>query len=486
VKVSGSTNYETDVYQADYLSQPGVQGNIQKGQENISDTTTYDAPPKIFFIPIGTNQFNQTFTLTHDIQQFTSNSNYSNYDRTTRLQTYGWNNTTELFKSLVFTPGYNLSLTDAIGNTNSPGVPGGSVNFTPFQQRYQPKIGVTFKGISGVTPGVDYTGSNQYDFVSFLDGTRFNSANTINYSLNLSPGNWIPLLQKINLTMFGGRTETATMTIPSFGSVPPLTFDKQWLTNPDFNPQTSYAINGTKSISHQVNASFKLFDVWDFRPTGSLTEQLSLLSKGSNPVSQVGDTLGLTTVYNRKIFTIPLILFNLNSAQFQYTQTDNTQFDSSTQQNIDTQTQSRMFSLTFPYDINQKAQGNIRLQRTVGTQNTRGVFTYPYDDQGTIEYTQKFAPNLEIHIPFTRWKLKLQDAIELRATFLMEYINNTSDYIYNVSKSERYRGTIDFNYNALKNLRVGIGVANEYFTNDLNPQLDYILWQGNISAEARF
>src|ERR1019366_7261353 len=36
VKVSGSTNYETDIFQTDYLTQPGVQGDIRKGQENIS------------------------------------------------------------------------------------------------------------------------------------------------------------------------------------------------------------------------------------------------------------------------------------------------------------------------------------------------------------------------------------------------------------------------------------------------------------------
>ena len=108
------------------------------------------------------------------------------------------------------------------------------------------------------------------------------------------------------------------------------------------------------------------------------------------------------------------------------------------------------------------------------------------DDQASIEYDQKFAPNGVIHIPFTHLKLKLQDAIELQAIFLMEFINNQSAYIYNAVQSQRYRATINLNYNALKNLRVGIGLVNEYFTNDLNSQLSYTLWQGEVSAEARF
>ena len=487
VRLSGSTNYETDTYLPDYLSQPGVQGNNRKGQENLILASTYDAPAKLFFIPIGTNQLNQSYSLTHDTQTF-DNGIYSPYERTTRVQSYGWTNTTELVKNLVFTPGYTLSLTDAVGNTTSPGVAGAVPvpNYVPFQQRYQPKLGVVFRGLSGITPGVDYSGSNQLDYASFPDGTRFNSANTLNYSLNLSPGNWIPLLQKINLTVFGGRTETASEAIPGYGTGPALKFDEQWLTNPNFDPATSLALTGTKSVAHQLNASFKLFDVWDFRPTGSWNDQLSLLSKGSNPVKQNGRTLGLTTIYNRRIFTVPFINFNLNSAQLQYTRTENNQYDSSGQQNIDTASDSDLYSATFPYDINQKAQGNIRLQRTQGNLNTRGTLTTQLDDQGSIEYNQKFAPNLEIHIPFTHWKLKLQDAIELRATYLMEFVRNDSLYVYNQIRTERFRGTLDFNYNALKNLRVGLGVAYENFTNDLNSQLSYTLWQGTISVEARF
>jgi len=480
IRVSGSTNYETDDYEKSYLAQSGVQGNSRKGQENFIAASTYDAPAKVFSLPIGTNQFNQSFSLTHDTQEF-DNALFSRYERTTRIQTYGWTNTTELLKNLVFTPGYTLSLTDAVGNTNSPGVLGSVPNYTPFQQRYQPKIGVVFRGISGITPGVDYSGSNQYDYVSFPDGTRFNNANTVNYSVNLSPGTWIPLFQKINLNVFGGRTETASAQVPNY-SKDSLTDTQKWLIDPPFG----VALSGSKSIAHQLNATFKLFDVWDFRPTGSWNDQLSLLSQGSNPVKQNGRTLGLTTIYNKRILTVPFVNFNLNSAQVQYTRTENTQYDSSDQPQIDTASQSDLYSLTLPYDINNKAQGNIRLQRTQGELNTRGTTTSQLDDQGSIEYNQKFAPNLEIHIPFTHWKLKLQDAIELRLTFLMEFVNNDSLYVYNKIHSERYRGTIGLNYNALKNLRVGLELDNEYFTNDLDPQLSYTLWQGTVSVEARF
>jgi hypothetical protein len=471
-----------------------VQGNTQKGEEVGTIASTYDAPKNLFFIPLGANQFTEIYTLTHDSQEFDF-ATFAPYDRTTRSQTYTWTNTTELVKNLVFTPGYTLTLVDATGNTNSPGIPGGVSDYTPFQQRYQPKAGLVFRGIPGVIPSVDYSGSVQYDYVSYPDGTRFNNANNLNYSLNLTPGSWFSLFQKMNMTIFAGRTESATSSIPGFSwAQTPLRFDQEWLTLPDFVD----SLNATQSVAYQLNASFRLFDVWDFRPTGSWTDQLSLLSQGSYPVKQDGETLGLTTIYNKKLFTIPFVMFSLDSVQLQYNHTDNLQYDSAvppsqvTQADITSDTRSDTYGITLPYDINQKAQGKINLQRTVGYQDglaTTNVPTLQYEDQGSIEYDQKFAPNQELHIPFTHLKIKLQDAIELQAIFLMDFVNNQSQYAYNALQSRRYRATINLNYNALKNLRVGLGLVNEYFfntTDPTNPTLNYVLWQIDISAEARF
>ena len=489
VRVSGSTNYEKDQYQDAYLGQPGVLGDTHKGEEIYTVASTYDAPGKLFFIPLGANQFTESYSMTHDYQGYDSNYALANYDRETRAQNYGWTNTTEIVKNLVFTPGYSLSLTDAQGNTNSPGVPvtvaSSSATFMQFQERDQPKAGLVYRGIPGLIPSVDYTGSNQYDFVSFTDGTRFTSANNLTYTVNWTPGSWFDFFQKMNFTATYSLTQSATSTIPGYHSGL-LNFDQMWYVTPDFTD----SLTANQSLSHQINASFKLFDVWDFRPTGTFTNQLSVLSQGSNPVSQYGETFGITTVYNRKIFTLPLAAFTMDSAQVQYTHTDSTQYDSSAQAAIANQTTSDLYSLTLPYDINKNwAQGNFRLQRTTGTQygiSTQDTLVTQLDDQGYFEYDQKLAPNLEVHIPFTHWKIKLENSIELKATFLMEFVNNQSFYINNVLQTDKYRGTLDINYNALKNLRVGIGLANEYFTNYQNPQLDYVLWQGDISAEARF
>jgi hypothetical protein len=171
--------------------------------------------------------------------------------------------------------------------------------------------------------------------------------------------------------------------------------------------------------------------------------------------------------------------------------------DQVTSANIASQTSSDLYGITLPYDIDQKAQGNFHLQRTTGYQETVSTYSSPttlLDDMASFEYNQKFAPNLEIHVPFTHWKIQLQDAIEFKAGFLMEFVNNNSLSVYNQKQTERYRGTINFNYNALKNLRVGIGLVNEYFYDTTyqlsnatpNHTLDYTLWQVDISAEARF
>jgi hypothetical protein len=304
----------------------------------------------------------------------------------------------------------------------------------------------------------------------------------------------------MNLSITYGHVDSLASSVPDFGQVGPMPFNDQWLPYADPSvPQNDAlfrnALTANKSTSDQLNGDFKIFDVWDFRPSGTLTTQYNLLSQGTNPVKQLGSTYGLTTIYNKKIFTLPLVKFSLDSAQLQYTHTDTTQYDSSvapvslTDSNIASQTTSDLYGLTLPYDIDKGAQGNIHLQRTTGYQNTVSTYssaTTLLDDQGSIEYDQKFAPNLEIHIPFTHWKIQLQDAIELKATFLAEFVNNTSQASLNILQTQRYHSTLQFNYNALKNLRVGIGLTNEYFFNSNASTLNYVLWQGDISAEARF
>jgi hypothetical protein len=369
-----------------------------------------------------------------------------------------------------------------MGNTNSPGVPSESVTFMSFQQRFQPKAGLVFRGIPGVIPSVDYSGSKQLDNVTFFDGPRFNNANSLNYSLNLTPGSWFAFAQKLNLTLGAGRTESASSSVPNYTHARALSDREIWLINPPFD----IALNATRSINHQLNGGFRLFDFWDFKMTGTWTDQLSLLSQGTHPIPQNGRTLGFGSSFNHKLVSVPLISFNLNSIQLQYTRTDNVQYDSASPPGIDTLTNSNVYSITFPYDIDQKAQGNFHFQRTQGYLNSRGTETNQLDDVWSVEYDQKFLQNQYLHIPFTNWKIKFDQALEFRATFLAELIKNDSKYVLNQVRTQRYRGSIDLNYNALKNLRVGIGVANEYFTNELNPYLGYTLLQANISAEARF
>ena len=502
INLSGSMSNEKDVYQPGYLDQPGVQGNTTKDEEQFSLISTYDMPTKLWFLPIGSNQLTETYSLTHDGQNFEDYTGLANYQRTTRVQNYGWTNTTEIFKNLVFTPGFNVSLTDARGNTASPGVYAGTVSdYTPFVQQYQPKAGLVFRGIPGLIPSVTYTGSNQYDYVDYSGGTQYTNSNNINYLVNLTPGSWLPIFQKMNLTVTAGRTVSSTAIIPSYSS--DLSFDQQWWVNSPSDPNIiNNALSATESTTDQLNASFKLFDVLDIRPTGSWTNQYSLLYAGSTPSQQFGDTIGLTTIYNRRLLTIPLINLSFNSAQVQFTRVDSTQLDSasvtangSDGSNISSQNWSNIGSVTFPYDINKFAQGNIRFQASVGYQNglaTTNIPTYQQDYQGSIEYDQKFAPNLVLHIPLTHWKIQLHDAIEFKANFLTEIVQNDSAYSYNELETQRYRGTIEFDYNALKNLRIGLSGVNEYFTNttDLLPgqssPLNYVLWQINLSGEAKF
>ncbi len=491
VRISESTNEEKDRYEDVYLSQPGVQGNTNKAEQIVALASTYDAPNQIFSIPIGTNQFTETFSITHDSQDFNIAEGVTfpdlyNYDRTTRNQVYGWTNTTELIKNLVISPGYTLTLVDAVGNTNTPGMPTTMFyqNYTPFQNRYQPTAGVVYRGIPGLIPSVNYTGSVQYDYVSFPQ-PQFTNANSINYLLSFTPASWLPFLQKTNLSVDAGRTESSNATIQSinpnsFQASQPLDFDQTWLVS---RPVTQDYL-GSETITDRLNASFNILDGWDMRPTGSWGETLSVVALGTNPTTQDINTFGFTTVWSKKLFTLPLINLNINSAQVQFTRTQNYQYDSNN--NPFLLSNSDVISLVLPYDIDKGAQGNIRIQYTRGDQTSQGVYTSMQDDQYSIEYNQKFLDNQTIHVPFTHWKIKLENPLEARLVLLAELINNQSSYSYNQLVTQRYNGTLSLNYNALKNLRVGIGFTYEHLNNYYAPTLGYDLVEATVSGEARF
>ncbi len=491
-QLSGSVNDQNSTYpNQSYLSQPGVQGNNQNNQAVYTVASTYDAPAKLLFLPIGANQFTESYSMNYNTEDFLA-PNYeglANYNRTTRTQTYGWTNTTELVKNLVFTPGYTWTLTDAMGNTNSAGVPVSvssySVTYTPFQEQEQPKAGLVYRGIPGLTPSVAYTGSNSYDWVSYSTGLQFNSANNLAFTGNFTPSSWFGFLQKINPTFTYGRTYAANSTIPGYRQGM-LSLDEQWGIDPDF----ADALLATQSETDQVTGDFKLFDVWDFRPNASWTNQLNLLSQGSNPVPQNGKTIGLTTVYNHKILTLPFVGFSVDSAQFQYTHTDSTQYDSTIPPSIANETESDLYGITLPYDLGKGAgQGNIHLQQTTGYQNglsTLDTLVTQSDQQLSIEYDQRFNPHLDFHVPLTHWVIRMGNDVDLKTTYLMEFVNNQSSYVNNELQTQSYRVTINCQYNALTNLLVGVGLTNQYFTNLLNNQLNYVLWMGTVSAEARF
>jgi hypothetical protein len=205
-------------------------------------------------------------------------------------------------------------------------------------------------------------------------------------------------------------------------------------------------------------------------------------------VRQDSDTYGFTTVFNHKLATLPLINLGLDSAQFQYTRTDSIQYDTQSIPQVSGQTVNETFACTVPYDISKLATGNFHYQHTDGLTNASGVTTYQQDDQASVEYNQKFLENEILHIPFTHWKIKFDQAIEVRLAFLADIVNNQSpNYQLNNLQTERYRTTLTLNYNALKNLRIGLGGVFEDFNEDQPYQyLSYTLWQINISGEARF
>jgi hypothetical protein len=482
LRLSGSDTIETDRYLPDYMTQTGVRGSFDHriGTWNLS--SVYDAPQKIWKIPIGNNQFTQNYTSTHDRQTFWLDTT-PDYERFTRDQSYAWTNTTEILKRMVLTPGYAWGFTEAMGNTTYVGQASYVDHYTPMQKRIQPKLGVMYRNFFGFTPSVSYTGSILNDFTSF-SGARFINSNNLNYTVSFTPGNYRLLgwARKIGLSLDGGRTEAANATIQNFDQKRPLTFKEKW----GLAPPTGIAYNSTQSLSHVAHASFTLFNRLSFRPSGSWNRQLNVMTEGSNPTRRETRTLGLTATYNKKLVRVPFIRFSLRSAEFSFNRNDNADFDASVPQKLNSSTSQRTYTISFPYDINLKAEGRLTYQKGRGDSFQSGIFNKDDSDLFTVEYTQKFLQNKTIKIPLLKWKLRFRQAMELRLILQSEAARRTSTYALNVTRSNRYKGTAEINYNALKNIRLGINLTRENYLNRIDPTRSYNAWLGGISLEARF
>jgi hypothetical protein len=480
LRLSGSDTRETDRYLPDYLTQPGVRGSYDHVTKTWTLSTVYDAPQKLWRIPIGNNQFTQNLTSTHDTQTFALDST-PDYERWTRDQNYAWTNTTEILKRLVITPGYSWSLTEAKGNTTYVGQKSFVERYTPMQKRIQPKAGVMYRNFLGLTPSITYTGNNLTDYSSST-GARFTNSNNLNYTVSFNPGSFMKWARKINLNMDGGRTEAANATVQNLDRKRRLTFADKW----GLSPPEGVAYTSTKSLSHVARASFTLFDRLSFRPSGNWSRQLSVFTEGSNPTRRETRTLGFTTTYNRRLMTVPYARFTFRSAEFNFNRNDTADFDSSKPQKLNSSNSQRTYSIAFPYDINLKAEGRVQYQKTRGDIFTSGVYNWDDIDLISLEYTQKFLQNKAITLPFVKWKLKFRQAMELRVLLSSETNRRTSTYALNRGLSNRYRGTTEINYNALKNIRLGLSLTRENYLDRVDPTRSFNSWIGTFSLEARF
>lgn len=482
LRLSGSDTQETDRYLPAYDAQTGVRGSFYHATKTWTLSSVYDAPKTVVGLPLGSNQFTQSYTYTRDIQDFWLETT-PDYDRKTRDQNYAWTNTTEILKRLVLTPGYSWGYTEAMGNTTFVGQQSFVDHYTPMQKRIQPKMGLMYRNFFGWTPSITYTGSTLRDYTSF-SGARFTNANNLNYTVSFVPGNerFLKWARAINLNMDAGRTEAANATIMNFDQKRALSFKEKW----GLAPPAGIASNSTQSLSHVAHMSFTFFDRLSFRPSGTWSRQLNVLTEGSNPTRHTTRTLGLTSTWNRHLGTIPYARLTFRSAEFNFNRNDSADYDSSVPQKLNNSTSQRTYSISFPYDINLKAEGRITYQKTRGDAYQAGVLNWTNNDLVSVEYLQKFLQNKSLTLPFVKWKLKFRQAMELHLVLSAETDRQSSTYALNQILGNRYKGTAEINYNALKNIRLGISVTRENYIDRMDPTRSYNAWQGTLSLEARF
>jgi hypothetical protein len=153
---------------------------------------------------------------------------------------------------------------------------------------------------------------------------------------------------------------------------------------------------------------------------------------------------------------------------------------------VDSDSTVNTYFLSTPYDINEKGQGEFTFQRTLGETNTRGVGTQENSTSASVRYVQRFLQNKVIRIPILGWKLRFEQALEWTLFGGTERIRKDSPYEYYRVRTDRYQGTTQFKYNALKNILISFDFTRETNLNLLDPKNSYNLWRGALSLEARF
>jgi hypothetical protein len=204
LRLSGSDTRETDRYLPDYLTQPGVRGSYDHVTKTWTLSTVYDAPQKLWRIPIGNNQFTQNLTSTHDTQTFALDST-PDYERWTRDQNYAWYQHHRDLEAVGHHPGILLEPHRAKGNTHLCGPEELRRAVHPMQKRIQPKAGVMYRNFLGLTQSSHYTGNNLTDYSSSTG--RVSPTPTTSTTRVLQSGSFMKWARKINLNMDGGRTE---------------------------------------------------------------------------------------------------------------------------------------------------------------------------------------------------------------------------------------------------------------------------------------
>ncbi len=481
IQISGTTDTQANTYLPSYASQLGVQGNNDQGETSYSWTGTYHAPPVFLGLPLGMNQVIEGYSYSRDFENF-NNPEYYNYMRQTTIQSYAWTNSTPIFKNLTITPGYTWSLTEAQGNTNFAGQAGFVNNYVIFQKQMQPTLGVIFQAIPGVVYSGNYTGLNNQNYAQTPE-SQYTISNSLNNTLTFSPGVWLPFFQKIGLSGSFERSDSSNASILNFSSLAPLQFSQAW----GFNTPNNFAYTDNRTISDQASLNANPLSVLSLQSNVSWNNQISVLSPGAAPVQQLGETVGISSIWNQAIVHFPILNFEIDLLQLQYTLNTSTQYDASFPPQIVNQTVSDGYGITVPYDINHhEAQGRILYQLTEGYALNRGIITTTQDYQTTLEYDQNFSGTKIIGIPFTNLHIELVNAIEMQILLSTNFSRGQSSYFYDEVYSDTYTANLNLNYDVISNILFGLQLARTEYLNFLIPTESYNLYQATISIEAKF
>jgi|GEM_PF-1975053 hypothetical protein len=469
---------------------------------SISPAFSWKAPPNLFFIPLGTNNFTAKALYEKTSINYYEAENYAGVSPTVLsyyypqsrddwTQDYSWTANYSV-AGFLMNPSYEYKLVTEDGNITSQyqyyiNVLNASNNYKvdnyiALRTEITPKLSLSYPGAWIFSPQVNYIHDYNMDFTQDYLNThgRIDASSGLKLS-TLFP--WLPDITSYSFSVDSTEKYDNLAYPDSFDRFNHMTFERQWdamlwkmiLTRQDSGGSVSeremqayedIASNGAFVVTHSLNLSeIKLFGFMGITPSNaSYSSNTSFSSRGASASFMENENLNINSLYfNNVTIPLPLLkdLFSKQTISAGYTYTRQVSRDSNRTIISDTIT-NKLNNLQISYSTGPDGVKGALALTGSWTNTISGLMSYWVNNMSptlTMSYNLKITNPITIPgwIPFVGDKtFRLDQLININGSFgvIKNWGGGVNDANTHMVDSTQYAFTSNAAYNVMQNLKV--------------------------------